>query len=107
MGRSTPKCRRQRARRPRGRESESACSVLLRWLVFVGLPARRLGELVGELEADRDPHEHAETGLFSDKRAHRAGALALILLTCDAVDLRVVGRAEPAAFGERFGEHAL
>lgn len=62
---------------------------------------------MGELEANRDAHEHAKPGLLGHERAHRSSALLLVLLTRDAAYLGVVCLAEPTAFGKRFREYAL
>src|SRR5258705_13133988 len=110
MGRSARRCRRLRARRPRVRESESACSMLLCWGLACWVPARLVGlgkmlagKLVGKLEADCDADEHAEAGLLGYERADRGRAIALLGLAHCAAYRGVVDLAEPAPFGERLG----
>lgn len=62
---------------------------------------------MGELEAHRYTHEHAETSLIGHQRADRADTLALVLLTGYTVDLGVMGLPEPASLGKSFDKHAL
>ena len=56
---------------------------------------------------DRDADQHAEPRLLGDQRAHRASALVGVARSAAAAHLLLVGAAEPAALGERRGEHAL
>src|SRR3954447_7084215 len=64
-------------------------------------------ELLRELQPDRDADEHPEPGLVGDERADRAEALVGIVLERGVRDLALVGRAEPAALGQRLGEQPL
>src|SRR3954471_1422041 len=64
-------------------------------------------ELLRELQPDRDADEHPEPGLVGDQRADRAEALVGIVLQRGIRDLALVGRAEPAALGQRLGEQPL
>src|SRR3954470_15262896 len=64
-------------------------------------------QLLRELEPDRDADQHPEPGLLGDKRAHGAQALLGVLGERGGRHLALVGRAEPAALGERLGQHPL
>src|SRR3954468_17630149 len=64
-------------------------------------------ELLRELQPDRDADEHPEPGLLGDERADGAHALVGIVLQRGVCDLALVGRAEPAALGQRRGEQLL
>src|SRR5919201_127645 len=98
-----PSCSRANAAWPRKRISIASA------LLLVGMIGRATGahELVGELEPHRHADEHAEAGFLGDERPHGAGPLLGVLGKGSLGHLGLVGRAEPAALGERLVEDAL
>src|ERR671931_2416239 len=98
-----PSCSRANAAWPRKRISIASA------LLLVGMIGRATGayELVGQLEPHRHADEHAEAGFLGDERPHRAGPLLGVLGKGSLGHLGLVGRAEPAALGERLVEDAL
>src|SRR4051812_42681481 len=71
------------------------------------LSVRGLHQLVGELEADRDAHQHPQPGLLRDECPDRRQALLRVVGQGGVVDLGLVGRAEPSALRQRLAEEAL
>ena len=71
----------------------------------VGAAAAR--QLVGELEADRDADQHPQAGLLGEQRLHGSQALLAVGDGGHAGQLGTMSVAEPAALGQRLGEHAL
>ena len=74
-----------------------------------GVPAGPAGprELAGELEADSDADEHAESRLLGQQSADRRQPLAGFADPGRLADGLVVPGVKPAAVGQSRGEHAL
>jgi hypothetical protein len=64
-------------------------------------------ELTGELEPYGHADEHPEPGLFGEQGPHRADALVCALGVGSLPNRLVVSEVEPAAPGDRLGEHSL
>src|SRR5437764_463150 len=100
-----------RLRLPTSCRSENT-QVSPRWYTMVSwkLMSRPAGtlaaQLAGQLEADRDPDQHAQAGLLGQHRAHGAHSFAEVVVPGRLADGLALCRLEPSALVESGGEHA-